>query len=167
MCVSSCKCVCVFEKFMWYQRWSDIIFRGVRDSGNNSAVALLSHVQTLPKWENSIKTNKWENGLHHWPDIPNCLIGMMTGLLGSSLKAIFTAAHIYFFWRFVLCMIPAYLHPQNYAFPAVLTCIFRDLSLWCRSELTKGLIFKSDSSSWTRIHSDVVDLFWGNIWWKH
>ncbi len=64
--------------------------------------------------------------------MPKDLIGMMTGLLSSSLMAIFTVTS-FFFKRSVLCSIPAYLHPQEYTFPAAVTCICWDLSLWCRS----------------------------------
>lgn len=57
----------------------------------------------------------------------------MTALLSSSLIAIFTAASFFFFFRLLLCSIPAYLYPQEYTFPAAVTCICWDFSLWCRS----------------------------------
>lgn len=92
-----------------------------------SGITFTRSTVTLPRWENNIQTNKWENSISHLPDIPKSLIGLMTALLSSSLMAIFTAAS--FFKVLVLCSIPAYLHPQEYSFPAAVTSIFWDLSL--------------------------------------
>lgn len=90
------------------------------------ALALARTNITQHYGKKSIKTNKWENNIFHRPEFPMSLIGLMTALLSSSLMAIFTSA----FLKMVLyCSIPAFLHPQEYALPAAVTCIFWDLTV--------------------------------------
>lgn len=61
--------------------------------------------------------------LSHPPDISKNLIATMTALLSSSPMAIFYRAKVFFFFhsfyfRSLLCSIPAYLSPQESTFPA-------------------------------------------------